>query len=51
MKDMRVFGAQLQKEVFIDRLKKYAQGFLEAPRRLQIAQDNWKILYGEELPP
>ena len=50
MEDMRVLVPQLEKETLFDRLKNHAQGFLEAPQLLQIAQDNWKILYGEELP-
>jgi Nucleotidyltransferase of unknown function (DUF6036) len=50
MEDMRVLLPQLDKDVLIEKLKNHAQGFLAAPRLLQIAKDNWKILYGEELP-
>lgn len=50
MEDMRVLVPQLDKDVLIDKLKMHAQGFLSAPRLLQIAQGNWKILFGEELP-
>jgi hypothetical protein len=50
MEDMRVLVPQLEKGTLFDRLKNHAQGFLAAPQLLQIAQDIWKILYGEELP-
>jgi Nucleotidyltransferase of unknown function (DUF6036) len=50
MEDMRVVAPQLEKDVLIEKLKRHAQAFLSAPRLLQIAQSNWKILYGEELP-
>jgi Nucleotidyltransferase of unknown function (DUF6036) len=50
MGDMRMLAPELDKGVIRDKLKHHAQSFLAAPRLLQIAQENWKILFGEELP-
>lgn len=48
--DLRVLTPQLDKDILAEKLKTDAASFLTAPRLLQLAQDNWKILYGEALP-
>jgi hypothetical protein len=50
MGDLRLLAPQLEKAVIVDRFKNTCNSFLAAPRLLQLAQDNWKILFGEELP-
>lgn len=50
IEDLRVLKPQLDKEVLIERLRSSAAGFLADPHLEKLAQDNWKILYGEPLP-
>jgi hypothetical protein len=49
--DLLVLAPQLEKAVLIEKLKTNASSFLAAPRLLQLAEGNWRILYGEVLPP
>jgi Nucleotidyltransferase of unknown function (DUF6036) len=48
--DLLVLAPQLDKSVLAEKLKADTRSFLAAPRLLEIATDNWKILYGELLP-
>ena len=48
--DLRVLLPQLDKDVLVRKFKETAGDFLAAPRLKEIATDNWKILFGEELP-
>ena len=48
--DLRVLKPQLDKEVLIERLRSSATPLLSDPRLEKMAQDNWRILYGEALP-
>jgi hypothetical protein len=48
--DLLVLAPQLDKGVLTEKLKTTAGSFLAAPRLLQLAQDNWQILFGEALP-
>jgi Nucleotidyltransferase of unknown function (DUF6036) len=51
MQDMRVLAPQLEREPLAEKLKMHAQAFLADPQLLVIAQNNWKVLFGEDLPP
>lgn len=48
--DLRVLTPQLDKEKLIRRFKDTCGSFLAAPRLAQLAADNWRLLFGEELP-
>jgi hypothetical protein len=48
--DMRLLIPQLDKETLTRRFRETCGSFLAAPRLLQLAQDNWQILFGEPLP-
>ena len=48
--DLRVLIPQLDKDVLVQKFRDYAGDFLAAPRLKEIATDNWKILFGEDLP-
>ena len=48
--DLRALVPQLDKETVIRRLKETTVAWQGESHLLQRAQDNWKILYGEELP-
>jgi hypothetical protein len=48
--DLRVLIPQLGKDVLVRKFKESAGDFLAAPRLKEIATDNWKILFGEDLP-
>lgn len=48
--DLRMLAPQLDRAVLTRTLKDTAGGFLAAPRLLQLAQDNWQIVFGEPLP-
>jgi Nucleotidyltransferase of unknown function (DUF6036) len=48
--DLRVLIPQLDKEVLVRTFRESAGDFLAAPRLKEIATDNWKILFGEDLP-
>lgn len=50
MGDLVVLEKQLNKETLVDRFKTSCRPFLAAPRLLEIAQHNWKVLFGETLP-
>jgi hypothetical protein len=50
LEDLRVLKPQLDKELLATKLRTHGGDFLAAPRLLQLAQDNWKVLYGEALP-
>jgi hypothetical protein len=50
MEDMRVVAPQLDKSTLAEKLKNDCQDFLATPRLLKMAQNNWKILFGEDLP-
>ena len=48
--DLIVLVPQLDKSILAEKLKTNAGSFLAAPRLLEIATENWRILYGEPLP-
>ena len=48
--DLRFILPNLEKDVFVRRLKETCAGFLVAPRLRELAEKNWYILYGEALP-
>lgn len=48
--DLRMLLPQLDKGTLIEKLKNTCASFLAEPRLAQIAQDNWYVLFGEELP-
>jgi len=48
--DLRVLIPQLDKAVLVRKFKELAGDFLAAQRLKDIATDNWKILFGEDLP-
>ncbi|MFO0967908.1 MAG: DUF6036 family nucleotidyltransferase [Gemmataceae bacterium] len=48
--DLRVLAPQLEKDLVMRKLKDHAQGFLATPRLRELATDNWRLLYGEDLP-
>lgn len=50
MADLLVLAPQLAKQTLVERLQANCAGFLAAPRLLEIAQKNWKVLFGETLP-
>jgi hypothetical protein len=50
LEDLRVLKPQIDKEALTRRLLDHGKDFLAAPRLLEIATGNWKILYGETLP-
>lgn len=50
MGDMHLLVPQLNKEMLVQRFRDTCGAFLAAPRLKEIAQDNWHILFGEELP-
>jgi hypothetical protein len=50
MGDLKVLLPQLDKEVLVDRFQRTCNDFLAAPRLKEIAEKNWNILFGEELP-
>ena len=50
MGDLRVLLPQLDKETIVRKFRESAADFLAAPRLQEIATDNWKILFGEDLP-
>jgi hypothetical protein len=50
MGDLRLLAPQLSKAALVERLQRSCNSFLAAPRLRQIAQDNWHVLFGEDLP-
>ncbi len=50
MGDLKVLLPQLDKNVLSRRLQSTCQDFLAAERLQEIAEKNWKILFGEDLP-
>jgi Nucleotidyltransferase of unknown function (DUF6036) len=48
--DLRVLISQLDKDVIVRKFKEHAGDFLAAPQLKEFAADNWKILFGEDLP-
>ena len=50
MADLKVLLPQLDKEVLTRRFLPTCKDFLSAARLKEIAEKNWKILFGEELP-
>lgn len=49
--DLRVLAPQLEKNTMVTRLKDTATSFLAVQDLKQIANNNWKVLFGEDLPP
>jgi hypothetical protein len=49
MADLLVLAPQLDKEVLVEKFKTTCTSFLAAPRLLELAQNNWKVLFGETL--
>ena len=50
MADLKVLLPQLDKEVIVRRLRESCQDFLAAASLKELAEKNWQILFGEELP-
>jgi hypothetical protein len=50
MADMTVLLPQLDKAILVRRYLDTCQAFLTAPRLKEIAEKNWRILFGEDLP-
>jgi len=50
MGDLRMLKLQLDRALLVDKLKTTCAAFMTDPRLLQIAKDNWHILFGEDLP-
>lgn len=50
MADLKVLLPQIEKETLVSRFLGTCKAFLSAPRLKEIAEQNWKILFGEELP-
>jgi hypothetical protein len=50
MEDLRVLKPQIDKDTLARKLRETGADFLEAPRLKQLAEDNWRILFGEDLP-
>jgi len=50
MGDLRMLVPQLDKATVIEKLRASCGPFLKEPHLLKIAQDNWHILFGEDLP-
>ena len=50
MGDMRMVQNQIDKAILIEKFKTTCGSFLEAPQELQKAQNNWRVLFGEDLP-
>lgn len=50
MADLRLLAPQLNKEKLVEQFKATCGSFLASPRLLQLATDNWHILFGEDLP-
>lgn len=50
MADLKVLLPQLEKDVLSRRFLATCKDFLSAPRLKEIAEQNWQILFGEELP-
>ena len=48
--DLRLLVPQLDKETIVRRYKDTCEAFLAAPRLVEIASRNWRILFGEDLP-
>ncbi|MBI2807048.1 MAG: hypothetical protein HYX68_18860 [Planctomycetes bacterium] len=48
--DLKVLAPQLDKEIIARRFRETCHDFLAAPRLKELAENNWKILFGEELP-
>jgi hypothetical protein len=48
--DMRLLVPQLSKEMLVERFKTTCEAFLAAPRLVEIATQNWQLLFGEGLP-
>ena len=51
MGDLKLLAPQLEKDTLVHRFRETCQDFLTAPRLQEIASQNWKILFGEDLPP
>jgi len=50
MADLLVLTPQLDRDVLVEKFKTTCGSFLAAPRLLELAQNNWKVLFGEPLP-
>lgn len=50
VQDMTVLVPQIDREVLRERLLKHCGSFFAAPPLKQAATDNWKVLFGEEIP-
>ena len=48
--DLRLLMPQLDKDTLVRRFKDTCGAFLAAPRLVEIATRNWRILFGEDLP-
>ncbi|MCA1837925.1 MAG: hypothetical protein LC674_03950, partial [Actinobacteria bacterium] len=48
--DLKVLLPQLEKEILVDRFLTTCSDFLTAPRLKELAEKNWHILFGEDLP-
>lgn len=50
MADLKVLMPQLDKAILIDRLRTTCKDLMATPRLKEIAEKNWQILFGEDLP-
>lgn len=48
--DLKVLMPQLDKEILVDRYLKHCPDFLTVPRLKELAENNWRILFSEDLP-
>ena len=48
--DLKVLAPQLEKPTLVDRFKTTCLDFLVVKRLQELAQNNWRIIYGEDLP-
>lgn len=50
MGDLKVLAPQLDREILVAKLRDSCSDFLAIPRLRELAEKNWHILFGEELP-
>ena len=47
---LEVLAPQLDKEILVERFRTTCPDFLAAPRLKELAANNWRIIFGEDLP-
>jgi hypothetical protein len=48
--DLKVLAPQLDKSILVERFQTTCSDFLSAPRLKELALNNWRILFGDDLP-